>query len=308
MPSPKRVLSPPRRRPPAPAGRTGGRLLGLIVILGAFAGAWYGTWRYVRTRVLSGEDFLVTFEKVEISPPPEWIHTDIRVQVFRDASLDRPLSIADDDLVERVRGAFALHPWVAKVERVQKFHPARVEVQLVYRRPVCMVEAAGEWIPVDAEGVVLPREDFSPVEAGRYPRLTGIDTVPPGLAGTRWNDARVLGGAEIAAALAASWDKLGLSRIVARKPVGAGLVDAPSFDLLTRKGTVISWGRAPSGDAPGEIPVPEKVARLERYLAEHGSLEAQPGGAGLDLSRPERAPSSESPAPLVPLPPRKDSP
>lgn len=308
MPSSKRVASPPRRPPAAPAGRTGARLLVLLVILGAFAGGWYGTWRYVRARVLSGEDFLVTFDKVEITPPPEWIHTDIRVQVFRDASLDRPLSIADEDLVERIRGAFALHPWVAKVERVQKFHPARVEVQLAYRRPVCMVEAAGEWIPVDAEGVVLPREDFSPVEAGRYPRLIGIDTVPPGIAGTRWNDARVLGGAEIAAALASSWEKLGLGRIVAKKPPGVGSVDAPSFDLVTRDGTVIPWGRAPSGDAPGEIPIPEKIARLERYLAEHGSLESQPGGAGLDLSRAERSRPGESVGPLVPLPPRGDSP
>ncbi len=308
MPSSKK--SPPSSGPRAtvPRGRTGGRLLVLLAILGVFAGVWYGTWRYVRNRVLSGEDFLVTYEKVEITPLPEWIHTDIRVQVFRDASLDRPLSIVDDDLVERLRGAFALHPWVAKVERVQKFHPARVQVQLVYRRPVCMVEVGGEWIPVDAEGVVLPREDFSPVEAGRYPRLLGIDTIPPGIAGTRWNDARVLGGAEIAAALIASWDKLGLSRIVAKKPIGGGLVDAPTFDLLTRLGTVIPWGRAPASDAPGEIPNAEKVARLERYLAEHGSLESQPGGAGLDLSRPESPQSSTSAAPLVPLPPRNDSP
>lgn len=304
MPTSKRVSSPSRRPTAAPAGRTGGRLIVLLVIVGAFAGAWYATWRSVRARVLSSDDFLVTFEKVEITPLPEWIHTDIRVQVFRDASLDRPLSIADDDLVERVRGAFALHPWVAKVERVQKFHPARVQVQLVYRRPVCMVEVAGEWIPVDAEGVVLPREDFSPVEAARYPRLTGIDTVPPGIAGTRWNDARVLGGAEIAAALADSWEQLGLSRIVAKRPTGSGFVEVPSFELLTRKGTAIAWGRAPSGDAPGEIPIPEKIARIQRYLAEHGSLESQPGGVGLNLSRPESSQPTGAATPLVPLPPR----
>jgi hypothetical protein len=305
MPSSKRVLS--RRPSDAPAGWVGARLIVLLAIVGAFAAAWYATWRYVRTRVLASEDFLITFEKVEITPPPEWIHSDIRVQVFRDASLDRPLSIADDDLVERLRGAFALHPWVAKVERVQKFHPARVEVQLVYRRPVCMVEVAGEWSPIDADGVVLPREDFSPVETARYPRLTGVDTLPPGIAGTRWNDIRVLGGAEIAAALVASWEKLGLSRIAARKPSGAGLVDAPTFDLVTRHGTTIPWGRAPGGDAPGEIPIPDKIARIERYLAEHGSLESQPGGVGLDLSWPEGSQPTGD-APLVPLPRRKVSP
>lgn len=274
----------------------------LLFIAGVFAGAWYGAWRYVRGRVLSSEDFWITYEKVDITPLPDWIHSDIRAQVFRDASLDRPLSIADDDLVERVRGAFALHPWVAKVERVQKFHPARVQVQLVYRRPVCMVEVAGELIPVDADGVALPREDFSSVETGRYPRLTGVEGAPLGIAGTRWNDDRVLGGAEIAAALAEAWEKMGLRRIVVKRVRGVGLHDAPSFDLLTRNGTTIPWGRGPSGDAPGEIPIKEKVARLEQYLAEHGNLDSQPGGAGLDLSRPA------TPGPLIPLPQRKSSP
>jgi hypothetical protein len=251
--------------------------------------------------VLSSEDYWITHEKVDITPLPDWVHSDLRRQVFRDASLDR-LSIADDDLVERIRGAFALHPRVAKVERVQKFHPARVQVELVYRRPVCVVEIAGEPIPVDADGVALPREDFSSPEASRYPRLTGIETAQLGIAGTRWSDDRVLGGAEIAAALVEAWEKMGLSRIVAKKSQGAGLHETPSFDLVTRKETTIPWGRGPSGDAPGEKAVKEKVAQLERYLAEHGSLDSQPGGAGLDLTQPI------APGPLVPLPRRKTPP
>ena len=34
--------------------------------------------------------------------------------------LDGRLSIMDDDLVERIADAFARHPWVAKVERVER--------------------------------------------------------------------------------------------------------------------------------------------------------------------------------------------
>jgi hypothetical protein len=259
----------------------------------------------VRSRVLSSEDYWLTREKTEITPPPEWITTDIRLQVFRDAGLDRPLSIADDDLVERIRNAFASHPWVAKVGRVQKFQPARVEVDLVYRRPVCMVEIAGEPTPIDAEGVVLPREDFSTVEASRYPLLVGIDEAPLGIAGARWNDDRVIGGAEIAAALGGDWGKMSLSRIVVAKPSGVGPHETPTFDLLTRNGTRIRWGRGPSGDAPGEVAVKEKVARLEAYLAEHGSLDGQPGGVGLDLTRPAAPADLHSTEPLIPLPPRK---
>ena len=84
-------------------------------------------------------------------------------EIFRDASLDdpqHPLSLMDDDLVERVKSAFSLHPWIARVVRVEKFYPGRVVVDVVYRHPVCMVEVLGELLPVDVEGVVLPKEDF----------------------------------------------------------------------------------------------------------------------------------------------------
>ena len=40
-----------------------------------------------------------------------------------------PLSILDDDLTGRIAAAFALHPWVAKVVRVTKHHPAGVDVE-----------------------------------------------------------------------------------------------------------------------------------------------------------------------------------
>jgi len=155
--------------------------------------------------------------------------------------------------------------------------------------------------PVDAEAFVLPREDFTAQEASRYPRLVGIDKAPLAGDGTRWGDDRVLGAVEIGAALADQWEKLGLKSIVAERLLETGVRETPRFGLLTRGGTRIPWGRAPSGDAPGEIPIKDKLAKLENYLANHGSLESQPGGVGLDLSRPDSAEGSGVPAPLVPL-------
>ena len=56
---------------------------------------------------------------------PAWIHSDIRGEVFRDPKLGGPLSIMDDDLVDRIKEAFAEHPWVAKVSRRHaSIHPA----------------------------------------------------------------------------------------------------------------------------------------------------------------------------------------
>jgi len=78
---------------------------------------------------------------------PEWIHCDLRAEIFRSAALDGPLSIMDEDLAERIAVACALHPWVARVRSVRKYHPARVVVELDYRRPVLMVEVTGGLLP-----------------------------------------------------------------------------------------------------------------------------------------------------------------
>jgi hypothetical protein len=310
-PAKSRKSSPPPRRGEFSGLRSGpigwlfgpGRpLLALLVVGGVFGGAWNWSWLHVRNRVYASESYWLALENVEITAPPPWIHTDIRVRVFADANLDRPrLSITEDDLVQRIRAAFLLHPWVADVVRVQKSHPARVKVDLVYRRPVCMVEHAGELVPVDGQAVVLPGEDFSPVEASSYPRLVGIDAGPVGTIGTPWGDDRVLGGAEIAAALFESWEKLGLGQIACTSSSGTGLHEVPTYELVTRNRTRIPWGQAPSSDVSSDAPAKEKVARLEKYFAEHGTLDGRPGVVLLAPARPTAAEPPDSAGPLVPL-------
>ena len=65
--------------------------------------------------------------------------------------------------------------------------------------------------------------DFSPIEATRYPRLEGVERSPTGPVGSRWTDAKVIGGAEIVAAIGPAWEALGLHRIapVAGDPAGS---------------------------------------------------------------------------------------
>ena len=254
-------------------------ILGALVAVLAIASCV--AWHSARDFVLSSDDYLVTPRKVELTPPPPtWIHTDIAAEVFRSASLDCPMSLMDADLTKRVSAAFALHPWIAKVHQVTKQHPAWVRVDVDYRRPVCMVEVADDLFPVDAKGVLLPVEDFSPVEASRYPRLVDIDTIPVGTAGESWGDARVLGGAEIADALNDAWDELKLARIV---PSATGIRDDYSYTLVTRGGTRIRWGLAPGARVPGEPSAADRLARLRKYVARHGSLEGRDGPQELDI-------------------------
>jgi len=280
-------------------------MLIVLVLAGLFFSAWYLAWQRVGPSVLGGPENRVGPGQVEITPTPKWINSDIRAEVFREPSLNGPLSIMDDNLVDRIANAFSLHPWVAKVRSVRKQYPrtgaagqtpVSVKVELDYRRPVCMVEVPGGLLPVDAEGVLLPSADFTSVEAGRYPRLAGVDRKPAGPVGQRWADARVIGGAEIAVALGPAWDALKLQRITPLPPAGAAglgfanVVEGDSgrrgeytFCLITRGGTRIFWGYPPGANAPGELPAAEKIARLQRYQADHDTLDGPRGRQELDV-------------------------
>ncbi len=125
---------------------------------------------------MSSPDYFLGPQQIEITPPPPWIvRSDLTAEVYRDLGRQGPLRIMDENLTERVAVAFSGHPWVAKVRQVRKYFPAKVKVDLIYRRPVCMVEIPGGLMPVDVQATLLPKDDFSPVEAARYPRLAGVD-------------------------------------------------------------------------------------------------------------------------------------
>jgi hypothetical protein len=255
----------------------------LVVLLTAMGVFWYAVWRWVRDTVLASPEYSVAPANVEITPLPAWIRSDLRAEIFRDGNLNPPLSIMDDNLTRRIAEAFSLHPWVAKVRQVRKFYPARVEVELVYRKPVAMVVVQDGLRPVDVEGVHLPTGDFCPLDADRYPRLTGVTSTPVGPVGTPWGDPRVVGGAQIAAAFGPDWQELKLDHIAATNLAEPGHPNDCLYEIFTPSGTRILWGRAPGSDLPGEVPAADKVLRLKRYLAENGSLEGRSGPQELDV-------------------------
>jgi hypothetical protein len=250
-----------------------------VIIIAGFAGGAWAVWRRVETHVESSPDYVVKVDQITVTPPPEWIRSDVRAEAFRNAnSPDRPLSSLDDNLAERIHIAFMLDPWVAKA-KVTKSAGAKVRVDIEYRRPACMVEVATgqvvELLPVDGQGVWLPGEDFSQKQKETYPCLTGIDRRPIQPVGHAWGDARVLDGAAIASALAPVWQQLKLYRI---RCVSQTAAQRPMFELYTRFGTKIVWGYA-GGGTTGELGAEEKIARLQQYAAAHGGLD---GGLPLD--------------------------
>jgi hypothetical protein len=261
-------------------------LIGLLLV--TFLIAWGAAWIVVRDRVAAQDDYYLSAAQVDLTPQPPWIRSNVKAEVLRDASMDRPLSVLDDDLARRIYEAFPLHPWIARVERVSKRYPARIVVEVAYRRPVCMVEVPGGVHPVDVESVLLPTGDFSSVDAARFPLLRGIDT-QPGPAGTPWGDQRVLEGCRLAAALSDVWMELQLASL-APLPRAEDAWDQPQrYELTTRSQARILWG-LPPGDSPADKTLVEaKVTRLRQALQESPSREAPRAIhlEGLDAVRPE---------------------
>jgi hypothetical protein len=278
-------------------------LLVLLLVVGVFGGGVYLAWRKFKGRILDLPEYhIISSQQIEITPPPDWIHSDIREEAFRDPSLAGPLSIMDDTLAERIGKAFARHPWVARVVSVVKRPPALLKLELVYRKPVCVVRVPGGLLPVDIEGTLLPNDDFTPPEVARYPALEGVDYLPTQPAGSRWADARVIGGAEIAAAIGPAWETLKLRSLVplaADPATDAGSANSiggdansvggdssrrsaePFFVLMTRgsernrAGRRVLWGYAPGANAIGELSAAEKLARLQRYAADNDGLDSR---------------------------------
>lgn len=259
---------------------------GIVALLFAIVVAvgWRMAWDKVSDHVLAEDDYRVTPDKIAIDTLPPWIHCDLKAEVMRDASLERSLSLLDADLTKRLANAFSLHPWVARVDRVSKHHPARVEVHLVYRRPVAMVEVSGGLLPVDEHGILLPSADFSPAEAKQYPRISRVESHPSGPVGANWGDANVSGGARIATILAGRWKKLRLYRILAPVQTGAdSYSDRYTYELVTHAGTRLLWGRPPGNEPTGELKAGEKVVQLEQIVQRDGSLDGPSGPRIIDL-------------------------
>ncbi len=277
-----------------------GPVLAAVVTVVAIIGLMLAWNRWGAPRA-AGPDYVVTPERIELTTLPEWIHADVKAEVVRASSLSR-LNLGDRRLVEQVAQAFALHPWIAKVIRVEKRFPAKVIVAVEYRRPVAAVELAREGMRellfVDAEGVLLPSLDFAGNQAADYLRIAGIASTPASVYGSPWGDEAVAGAARVAAAWGSRFKQAGLYRILPSESASGEI----SYELRTPGDTRIVWGTAPGRESTTEPSAEQKIAALLAYITDKGPLD-RPGGerlldlrqlAGQSTSR-TAATSSESP-------------
>lgn len=270
-----------------PAGGRGRHAIVGCIAVSVLILAAYFAWRKWGPEFTNHERFVLSPDKIEVTPQPAWIHADVKGEVFRDGSLKK-LKILDEQVAVKVASAFTLHNWVASVKRVSKHPGPRIVVDLEYRQPVAMVEVTqnGErgLLPIDVSGVLLPTEDFSPKETRNYLRISADNTAPVGLVGTAWGDERIAAAARLASLLGSAWQPLGVYRIAvssdreeARRR--ADLV----LELQSRKGSRVVWGKPPGQESSGEASASQKLARLAKYVQENGPLDSSGVVVKIDL-------------------------
>jgi hypothetical protein len=267
------------------------RVIAALLLAGLLAVGLLYAWGQWGGQITRGEAYTLAPEQIELTPPPPWVRANVKDEVVRDMERAR-LSLLDRLLTVQVAQAFATHPWVEKVVRVSKHQPPRVMVEVLYRKPVAMVEVVTRGqpglLPIDANGVLLPPADFAPEQAREYLRIAATDATPPASVGMAWGDPRIHGGARIANLLQHAWKNLGLYRITAHRPDPAvkqmkGL-DEPTFELLTRKGVRVLWGAAPAADNPVDTATAQnKISRLVSLAQASGGLDSETGPAEIDL-------------------------
>ncbi len=227
-------------------------------------------------------EYQVKADLIKITPPPDYVPSDFLTNVLKEGGLPETLSILDPDLVPNIVKAFQGSAWVQEVVQVRKAFPGELTVELRYRTPVAMIRFPEGRYPVDAEGIVLPPEDFTPAIAARYPEILNAPPEQSINLGRPWNNPLVCEAAQLLARLHDQIEKYDLSGIEVPELDPDG--NPGPFILKTKSNTEIVWGTGPSQDRPGQVSTRMKIDRLEDLGKTYGGSLDAGNDAMIDLT------------------------
>jgi hypothetical protein len=242
-------------------------LCGLAVLLGAIA-----LGRAARAGLHDHAAYTLAFADIDCPPPAGIPRQDFLSEVRTLTRQPLAVHVLDADVTARLHRAFAVHPWVESVRRVEIAKPysstgrlqSVVRVEVVYRQPVLTVCPSGEKLArtVDRNGVLLPP---SAVQL-QMPIFTEDVAAPSGPAGTKWGDARLAAAAKTVAYLRPHLARLRLNDCEVKTIEGEV--------VFRRPGVRVVWGHAPGQERDGEAPAEVKLRRLLDYRSGHDGLES----------------------------------
>ncbi len=243
-----------------------------VVLLTLCVGGLY----LCRSYVVASEKYRVVAPKLALpEPKPQWWEKGFEKQINRACAFAEGASILEKSLLQQIADGYQRCPWVKQVRWVKKQFPNRVEASILIRWPRAAVALGARrglrYYLVGEDAVRLPKTyQHWPQPGLNVPFITGTGAAPPP-PGRPWPERSVLHAIEIVGVLKSS--------NVIKNSVNITAVDVSNYEgrldrtkseflVLAENNCVIEWGRAPGTDKPGELPVEEKIAKFERFLAE----------------------------------------
>ncbi|TWU56537.1 hypothetical protein Poly51_24480 [Rubripirellula tenax] len=233
----------------------------------------YVSWHRWGTEHVAKNFHAVNVEQIRISPPPDFVRSDIVQTVYRDTAMDG-LSLMDRQATAKIASAFSMHPWVRGVISVRKLPGGDVDVRLDYRQPVAMVQVYRNikgvrdrfFFPVDAYGILLPTSEFTRAETKGFVHIDVPGADSTNAEGMPFGDFRVEAAARLADVLMPIREQSGLETISVTGD--SRRVQVPQLEITTRNETRHFWGSPPGMELPGE---PTAEMKMQVLMAIDGT-------------------------------------
>lgn len=114
-------------------GKTSLRWTGPVLAVGMLVGGVLLIGRFTHDQVRTLDRSTITFADIDCDVPEGMERGDFLTEVQYLASLPDRVELLEDGLAEKLAAAFARHPRVKKVERVEVLPERRIRVRLLFR-------------------------------------------------------------------------------------------------------------------------------------------------------------------------------
>lgn len=258
-----------RTQAPCPS-RTGRVPVWVVCALGAVA-LDLGL-REIRGRVLASGYTTVDARRVGLEGATTWIVPGWEELLAARLARLGPISTLDAEGLELLRAEVEALPFVRAVGASQVVWPDGLELELDLREPIACLRSGGLFLPVSADGVVLPGTFSRPPDSPRgYLPVIGLGELEGAGPGDRFELPHHLDALSVAHSLLEHLPadvnrRLGPVVIDSTRAAQAG-VDEPGTRLLLEDRRLVLFGRPPSARAAGELPAALKWSHLARGVA-----------------------------------------